>query len=412
MTYWKSAVLAAGVAILFFIPLQPAVASDFLSSVPAVSDNSQEQFLSGLNTIFSGREQNRIGWGKSAVQIALVFGAGMLVAGLILLIVYGVRSYRNKAEQEVRSENLFLDTAARLGLSIEEREELTALLSHQNVPEPHTIFQSLPLFEQAVDAEVNRLLRGGLQVNADGPEEKLISDLRKKLGFAHLPLEHPLVSTRNIALGQVGSIFGREGNKPLLNKVSVVDNNSFFFTVEFDVEKEDHYRIGPGTALRFVFARQNDGLYGVQVKVANANEAGAIDFFHTLELRRNQLRQYVRIETNLPLRFRLLSTKDPDKSEIQRGLLVTTRMSDVSGGGLSFLHEQSLRLGDLISISFDLPGQGFAGITGKIVHLALREGKNGQLFKHHVQFVNIEQRKREGIIKYVFEKERQLSQWR
>lgn len=87
-------------------------------------------------------------------------------------------------------------------------------------------------------------------------------------------------------------------------------------------------------------------------------------------------------------------------------------MSDISGGGLSFLHEQSLRLGDLVSLSFDLPGQVFAGITGKIVHLTLLEGKGAQVFKHHVQFVNIDQRKRESIIKYVFEKERQLSQLR
>jgi c-di-GMP-binding flagellar brake protein YcgR len=84
-------------------------------------------------------------------------------------------------------------------------------------------------------------------------------------------------------------------------------------------------------------------------------------------------------------------------------------MSDISGGGLSFQHEQSLRLGDLIAISFDLAGQSFAGITGKIVHLTLREGKSAQQFKHHVQFVNIEQRRQEDIIRYVLEKERQQS---
>lgn len=377
----------------------------------STSDNSQQQFISGLNTVFSGRTQNRFGWGRSAVEIALVFGAGMLVTILVFAGVYIVRSFRDRAEREAKSENLFLDTAARLGLTIEEREKLTELLSHQNVMEPHTIFQSLPLFEQALDAEINRMIGGGAPLSADGPEGQLIAGLRKKLGFAHLPLEHPLVSTRNISIGQSGSVFAKEGNKPLFNKVSVVDNNTFYFTLQYDVEKEDHFSIGPGTILRFVFARQNDGLYGVQAKVVSI-QGGAIDLLHSLDLRRNQLRQYVRIETNLPLRFRLLSTKDPDKSEIQRGALITSRMSDISGGGASFLYEQSLRLGDLVSISFDLPGSAFAGITGKIVHLSLREGKSGQLFKHHVQFVNIEQRKREGIIKYVFEKERQMSQWR
>jgi|GEM_PF-843069 hypothetical protein len=414
MAHCEFRILTAGV--LFFLCMvvgRPVGASEFPSPSPVVTDSAQEQLTSSDRSAVSpAQEENKLSWSKNAVQIALIFGSGMLAAGLILVAVYGVRSYRNRAKEGIRSQNLFLETAARLGLTIEEREELTELLSHQNVMAPHTIFQSLPLFEQCVDAVATRVLGGGRQVSADSPEEKLISDLRRKLGFTHLPLEHPLVSTRNIPVGQVGTVFAREGNKPLFNKVSVAENNSFFFTVEFDVEKEEPYRIEAGALVRFVFARQNDGLYGAQVMVANAHEAGSIDLLHTLQLRRNQLRQYVRVETNLPLRFRLLSTKDPDKSEIQRGHLIATKMSDISAGGLSFPYEQTLRLGDLISISFELPGQSFAGVTGKIVHLTLREGKSAQLYKHHVQFVNIEQGKREEIIKYVFEREREVRQLR
>ena len=38
---------------------------------PSVSEDAQKQFLSGMNTVFSGREENRLGWGRSAMQIAL-----------------------------------------------------------------------------------------------------------------------------------------------------------------------------------------------------------------------------------------------------------------------------------------------------------------------------------------------------
>jgi PilZ domain len=413
MAYNKSAFLTAGTAFcLMLISCQGSGAPGFLPHFQGLTGTGHSQFMTGLSAIFAGKAPNGAGWGKSATQFGIVFGAGMIVAALIFFFVYGVRSYRSKAEKEVRSQDLFLETAARLGLSIEERSKLSDLLSHQKVMEPHTIYQSLQLFEQAVDAEVNRVLAEGLKPGADSPEEKLLSGIRKKLGFSHLPLEHPLVSTRNIAIGQVGSVFAREGNKPLLHKATVAANNSFFFTIQYDSEKEEHHRFDPQDVLRFVFARQNDGLYGAQVQVKGTEEAGSIDFLHTTDLRRNQVRQYLRVETNLPLRFRLLTTKDPDKSEIQRGHLVTTKMADISGGGLSFLFEQSLRLGDHVSLSFDLPGQVFSGITGKIVHLTLLEGKAAQMFKHHVQFVSIDQRKREGIIKYVFEKQRQLSQWR
>ncbi len=397
-----------------FLNAVPAKCQDFLGTqrlATSVSEDAQQQFLSGMNSVFSGKEQNRLGWGRSAIQIAIVFGAGMIAAAIVGLLVFVLRNYRRRDEEHAQSENLFLESSLRCRLTDEEKEKLYGLLSRQKVMAAHTIFQSLPLFEQCLDAEVAALLKSG-PVEPDGSEERILSDLRRKLGFSHLPLEHPLVSTRNITIGQTGSLFGKEGNRPLLNNVSVSDNNSFFFTVQYNIDKEEIYRILPGTVVRFVFARQNDGLYGVQVRVANVKEAGAIDLFHTMDMRRNQLRQYVRIETNLPMRFRLLSTKDQDKSEIPRGQLVTSRMSDISGGGLSFLIEQSLRLNDLISLNFDLPGVSIAGISGKIVHLTLREGKNGALVKHHVQFVSIEPRKREQIVKYVFEKERHLSQWR
>lgn len=382
------------------------------SVAPAVSNDAQERFFSGLHTIFTVSSDDRTEWGRTAFTIVVVFSAGMAAAGLIFLLVYAGRVFRRRAENQDRSQNLFLETSIRLGLTEKEQDLLRSLVASQNVLEPHTIFQSLPLFEQCVEAEVNGLLRRDEQMRLDGPEEEILSALRRKLGFTHLPFEHPLLSTRNISIGQTGSLFPKEGRRPIFNRVVVVDNNSFFFTIQYNVDKEEYHRAVLGEKVRFIFARQNDGLYGVQVGVAQIREAGAIDLFHTMEIRRNQVRQYVRIETNLPLRFRLLSTKDPDKSEIQRGHLITTRLSDISGGGLSFVHEQSLRINDLISCNFDLPGVSFAGITGKIVHLTLREAKNGHSVKHHVQFVNIEQRKREQIIKYVFEKERQLSQWR
>jgi c-di-GMP-binding flagellar brake protein YcgR len=399
-------------AIMFLAVPRTSSCVTFSPPAPSVSTDAQDQFVSGLNTVFSGREQNRLGWGRSAVQIALIFGAGMVGAAIIGFLVYLFRMFRRREVEMAEADSVFLETSVRLGLTEEERDMISRLLSRRRAMAPQIIFQSLPFFEQCVDAEVNSLLRSGAASGPDGRPEQVLSELRRKLGFSHLPLEHPLVSTRNISIGQTGSLFGREGNRPLFNKVTVADNNSLFFTVQYDVDKEEAYRIAPGAVVRFVFARQHDGLYGVQVKIARVNEAGSIDMFHTLDLRRNQLRQYVRIDTNLPLRFRLLSTKDPEKSEIKRGNLVTTRMSDISGGGMSFLCEQSLRLNDLVSLNFDVPGVSFAGITGKIVHLTLREGKGGALVKHHVQFVNIEPRKRELIVKYVFEKERQLSQWR
>ena len=380
---------------------------------PFISQDPQNQFFSTLHSVFRDISlADAIGWNtpRFAVNITIL---SLAVIAIVTVGILYVRKYLQKRTEEKRKTvNLFLENKERCKLTDVEAEYLQSLLRHQNVTDPHVIFQSLQLFEKCLDSEVLEILQSHPGQEELRAKDELISEIRRKLGFHHLPLEHPLVSTRNISMGQIGSVFGRNNNRPLFRKVTVVDNGPFVFRIQYDVEKEDVVHIVAGNSVRFAFARQNDGLYGVEVEVAKAENAGTIDLYHTLNMRRNQLRQYVRIETGLTLKFRLIKTPDPLKSEVKVGELIAAKLSDISGGGLSFLYEKSLRLGDIVSLNFDLPGASCAGITGKIVHLSLREGKNGALFKNHVQFVNIEPRKREKIITYVFEKERQISQWR
>jgi Predicted glycosyltransferase len=380
---------------------------------PFISQDPQNQFFSTLHSVFRDISvADAIGWNtpRFAVNITIL---SLAVIAIVTIGILYVRKYLQKRTEEKRKTvNLFLENKERCKLTDVEAEYLQSLLRHQNVTDPHVIFQSLQLFEKCLDSEVLEILRSRPSQEEVRAKDELISEIRRKLGFHHLPLEHPLVSTRNISMGQIGSVFGRNNNRPLFRKVTVVDNGPFVFRIQYDVEKEDVVHIVAGNSVRFAFARQNDGLYGMEVEVAKAENTGTVDLYHTLDMRRNQLRQYVRIETGLALKFRLIKTPDPFKSEVKVGELIAAKLSDVSGGGLSFLYEKSLRLGDIVSLNFDLPGASCAGITGKIVHLSLREGKNGTLFKNHVQFVNIEPRKREKIITYVFEKERQISQWR
>ena len=355
---------------------------------------------------------DRLGWGTPRFWANSAMRT-VMAAVTVTLVILGLRRMLRRGREALgRAEELFSENALRCKLNETEIEFVKSLSRVRAVAEPHVLFQSLPLFEQCVDGYVREFLE-----TRPGPEElerqgALLTELRDKLGFHHLPLEHPLASTRNISVGQAGTLFSMNSNRPLFRKVSVSGSTPFLLTLRYNVEKEEINRLERGRIVRFAFARQSDGLYGFQSAVANADRAGSIDVLHTTELKRNQLRQYVRIETSLPLRFRLIQTQDPEKSDVKPGEQHTAKMSDVSGGGLSFLHEKSLRLGDLVSLNFDLPGAACAGVMGKIVHLSLREGKGGSLFKNHVQFVNIEPRKREKIISYIFEKERQLSQWR
>jgi hypothetical protein len=195
--------------------------------------------------------------------------------------------------------------------------------------------------------------------------------------------------------------------------VHVVDNTEFDFTVEFVTERLELTQLERGSVLRFVFTRKNDGVYGVAGTVADGSFAGgSITFLHTLDLRRNQLRQYVRMEVSLPVKVRLVKTLAAESSMVQIGEVLESKMVDLSGGGLSFLGEKSLRPGDLVSLHFSLPHGMFGGCGAKVVRISLQEGKSITYYRHHVQFTNLETSKREQIVRYIFEKQRQINQWR
>jgi hypothetical protein len=382
------------------------------SGTPSVLEDAQRQFFSGLHSVFSEVSLlDGLGWNTPRFWVNIVILS--IVAGIVVLaIVMSIRrTVQKKAETARELSGLYSASIARCGLTSDETGLLESMARRKNVTQPHTIFQSYQLFEECVDAEVRWIKENDAHLDEKKMRD-LFSDLRLKMGFMHLPLEFPLVSTRNISLGQVGSLFSAGTSRMLFRKVSVMENTAFFLTVKYNVDHEEVHRLTPGQTVRFAFARRNDGLYGIQTAVVKLGRPGVVDLYHTLDIKRNQLRQYVRIETNLPLALRLLKTADAEKSEIKTGESLNARLSDVSGGGLSFVFDRSLRLGDLISLSFNLPGAPCAGIMGKIVHLSLCDIQGKTCYRNHVQFLNIESRKREKIISYVFEKERQANQWR
>lgn len=355
---------------------------------------------------------SKIGWHGPSLPVILTVVAIFLVIIAFLILYYLRQHFIQKRAYQRQSEHRFNETAGRLGLSTIEFDKVTRLLQYEKIVEPQVIFQSVSLFERCVDKEIKELLTRNISPELKKEENEILFNIRRKAGFHHLALEHPLVSTRNIAIGQTGSLYGRNLKKALIRRAVIVDNNEFSFSFQYNVDKEDICYISVGDEIKFAFSRQNDSVYGVPLRVASADGSGTIEVYHTVNLRRNQLRQYVRMDISLPLKFRLITTVNMEKSDIRRGEVVEAKMSDISGGGLSFICERSLRVGDLISLGFDLPNAKFIGISGKVLRISLQEGKSKTFYKHHVQFMNLEPRRRDMIVKYVFDKQRQINQWR
>lgn len=354
----------------------------------------------------------KIGWRGATGPMIIVISMIFIAIFAFLLLYYFQQHFSHQYAIQQHSEQLFREVTERLGFSHREIQKIRQLLKHEHIADPQVILQSISLFEKCIDKEVQALLSKNVLPDVRKEENELLFSIRRKAGFHHLALEHPLASSRNIAIGQGGSLYGRNLKKPLINRATVVDSNEFTFTLQYNVDKEDVCYINPGDEIKFAFTRQNDSVYGVPLAVVAADGSGTIEVNHTINLRRNQLRQYVRIDITLPLKLRLVNTVDMQKSEIRRGESVDAKMSDISGGGLSFIGERSLRVGDIVSLGFDLPNAKFIGISAKVLRISLQEGKTATYYKHHVQFINLEPRRRDMIVKYVFDKQRQINQWR
>lgn len=353
----------------------------------------------------------QIGWRGANWSVVLAL-LGLMVGGIVALSVVYIRGKnRQKRDSEQFSLRAFREGVKRCGLADDEAAVLQKMVKRVPSLAPQTIFQSVSLFEKCVDEEVRLITtRGG--ANSDAAEGEILGALRKKLGFNWIPYEHPLVSTRNIGIGQVGALFSPGRREPLIQRATVIDNTELRLVMQYHVQQEDSCHIPLGSELRYAFSRQNDGFYAIALTVLAGDDAGTLVFSHTLELKRNQLRQYVRIEVNLPLKFRLLKTASPEKSDVKRGEVVEAKIADISGGGLSVLCPVSLRAGDILSLSFSIPGQTCSGITARVLRISLQEGKTRTLYRHHLQFTDIAIAQRERIVRFVFDRQRQINQWR
>lgn len=352
----------------------------------------------------------QIGWQGAPTRI--IFSVSLVLISLIIMMIVlytRMRMKMQKDQSEVSNE-LFAELSGKAELYPSEVKKLQQLLTHEVIPFPHTIFQSAALFERCVDAEMRLLLLGTNDPESLSDDEKLIASIRKKLGYSYLPLEHPLLSTRNIEIGQVISVFTLTGSSPLIQRAIIVSNKETGFRIEYDDDKEGPFQILAGQEIRIAFARQGDGVYGIQVEISNAGD-NTIDCLHTLQFRRNQMRQYVRIEVNLPIRLRPVPAASSSATETFPQHF-DAKLCDISGGGLSFLYEKPFVPGDAILMQFSLSTGKFNGIPGKILRVNVQEGKSTTWYRHHVQFTSIDPPHRDRIIKYIFEKQRQINQMR
>lgn len=160
-----------------------------------------------------------------------------------------------------------------------------------------------------------------------------------------------------------------------------------------------------------------NGVYRCKVRVSQRYKSGNLYLLSmdlTSNLSKHQRREYYRYECALELEVRTLSTLETEalqKNEpffaeelpLNKGIIV-----DISGGGIRFVSGTVFEPDSVLYLRFKLlhlDGPKDYRLAGRLLTVKKMENKPG-LFENRVQFMNMEQKEREEIIKFIFEQER------
>jgi hypothetical protein len=330
----------------------------------------------------------------------------LLVCFAVLVFIALFEVFRNRFERDSEKravENRFADNARRFGLVDAERRLLRGMVRHSIPTDANEIFESLTIFEQCVEGEVSEAL-SYVKKEEDLEElEAALQSIRKKLHFTMVDQGLSIVSTRNLTSGQGLWLLGPK--KTILGEAAIMIVQELYFTIK--ITEKDFGRLPAfESVVRIAFTRKGDGIYGVEAPLVSFDPAaGIIKCRHTLKFKRNQLRQDVRVETDMMVNIRLASSIKPVAGEENANFMA--KMTDISGGGFAFTSERRMSPGDTVTVTASSSKLVIGGVEAKII--GVTQNRNTQKYHHHAQFVNIEFAKKEKIIKYVFNRLRELT---
>lgn len=268
-------------------------------------------------------------------------------------------------------------------LTPEQTEILEQMVKAGELRDPEMIVTHPALFEVALDRWMSK-----------APSSRniaVVRDLREVLGFGLLPIETPLISTRQFAPGdRIRILFSPDG-EPISTVIDQLDD------VEWSARKVEGLRVSVGDVVIIHYTRIGDGEYRIVARVRKLTKQ-MVRFEHSMEFEQFQMRNWVRVAVSVSAVVALPSEGSPQgEGESHPAWLV-----DVSGGGASFKSESLFGLGTDVILSFSLRNHRFRNILSHVVRVQRGE----PLTTHSVEFLELGTTEREKLIRFVFDRQR------
>lgn len=323
-------------------------------------------------------------------QVAIFAGFLLSILGALVSVEMVRRRREQLVRNRVRWDN-FAVLARQHGLDNEAIERMREMhLGLDALHAPDAMLRIPAVYDRALDAWISA--RGG---NLSEKEWENLEKVRLNLKFKSLSAETSLSHTRQISDGQDVRLSTEDGHWATSGTVCANHEERIAVEVEGNLPR-GHER------LRIAFSRQGDGEYKVTTTVLSM-DAGEriIQFAHTDQVVRQQLRMWVRVPVLLPGKMRRVIGPE-GVAHPSQDFEVT--LLDLSGGGAMVSASKSVEVESRGVLDFSLGESVLEGVR----FVMLRTGRPSKLggYVCHLCFENIDVQTQEKIMRYVFERQR------
>jgi len=161
-----------------------------------------------------------------------------------------------------------------------------------------------------------------------------------------------------------------------------------FLYISMPISKGYTVPLTPGSIVKIVFVKGKD-MYSFRAEIIGNiwNKIPKIKIALKSPLKKIQRRKYYRLATHIPTEFHL---------EKQENKKHTGVIKNISGGGV------------LLAASLDLKNCGVLNLKGKVVRKDKNEKGLKYKYLYGINFMDINEKNRDIIIKYIFEEQRKL----
>ncbi|MDT3699264.1 MAG: PilZ domain-containing protein [Thermincola sp.] len=162
--------------------------------------------------------------------------------------------------------------------------------------------------------------------------------------------------------------------------------------------------LSPGTIVRVMFSDQMAS-YSFKSKLISQNRQNppTVTLGEPYDLKRTQRRNFVRLETKLSIVFAEVNEDYETVGDTFSGTTI-----DLSGGGVMFACNTLLKYGDILDLTVVLTESDSAKALGKVVRFSENPPNSKQKYSVGLEFTAIEESERDKIIKFIFNKQREL----